>query len=316
MFIVVGTTGIECEKLFTDQDFRRIKRLRKRAEEEKRLAEESKKGYQPTPDRKFNFLEEREKLKRMTHEIDRKFERKLDDDDDEGDDEGEEEDGDEEGEEEDENMEFGDEEVMDEEEIEDGDIEGEEEEDGDEEGEGEDGEEEGEEEEGEMDEEVVEKGRKKPEKVGKGRSRPNKNEFVADQNELDDDDDEINSSFFDESDSVDIDESRNTFLSASSIYNKDMIKRKTTRDQIKAQKAQNREEHLKLKVGHKIKNRGRLTNQQKKKNNPYQMFIQKKKLTSRLIDLKKAQKRIGKKLQKGHMRSGSRLGKGSGKKFN
>lgn len=125
--------------------------------------------------------------------------------------------------------------------------------------------------------------------------------------------DEVNSSFFDESDSEDQPaDPRSSFLSASAIYDKDKIRRKLTRDDIKKQKENNRDEQKAKKVGHKLKNRGRLTNQQKRKNNPYQMFIQKKRLQNRLIDLKKAQKKIAKKQQKGHCRA--RLGKSKNKK--
>lgn len=111
--------------------------------------------------------------------------------------------------------------------------------------------------------------------------------------------------------SQDITKPSSTFLSPYSIYDPEKIKKKMTREDIKKQKTLNRNEHKQRKLGSKLKERGRLTNQQKKKNNPYQMFIQKKRLTRRLQDLKSAKKQTTRKLQKGHSRV--KLGSGKGK---
>jgi hypothetical protein len=257
----------------------------------------------------FNFEDERKRLKKLAVNIQHKFDRKStkdpssrgapEEDDDmdleaaeEGDDE---------------MVELGEEEMelMDEDELEGEEEEGDAE--GEEEGEEEEGLEDGEEE--AMLEEALEQG----EGPKKKQAGPKKvvNELELAQEEPNSD--EVNSSFFEESDSEDEPaDPRSSFLSASAIYDKDKIRRKLTRDDIRKQKERNRDEQKEKKVGHKLKNRGRLTNQQKRKNNPYQMFIQKKRLQNRLIDLKKAQKKIAKKQQKGHCRA--RLGKSKNKK--
>ncbi len=207
----------------------------------------------------------------------------------------------------DEMLELGEEEMelMDEDELEGEEEEGDAE--GEEEGEEEEGLEDGEEE--AMLEEALEQGEGPKKKQAGAKKVVNELELAQEEPNSD----EVNSSFFEESDSEDEPaDPRSSFLSASAIYDKDKIRRKLTRDDIRKQKERNRDEQKEKKVGHKLKNRGRLTNQQKRKNNPYQMFIQKKRLQNRLIDLKKAQKKIAKKQQKGHCRA--RLGKSKNKK--
>ena len=301
---LVGTTNIECERLLTDEDFKKIKRLKKRALEEKELAAK-KKGSGPSIHMpSFDFLEEREKLKKMTHEMNEKFDQEEDDEDgaEEGDDEGEIIEGsDFEGEEEFEGGEEGDEEAMDEEIIEedemmfeDGDEEGDEEIDED------DGDEEGDEEMDDGDEVVV-----KGKKIEK---RPSEKK-----NKRDTEDHEVSSSFYDDSESEEsFSDPRTSFLSTNAIFDPEKVKKRKTLQEIKQGKKENRDEHLKKKLGTKIKARGRLTNQQKKKNNPFQMFIQKKRLQNRLQDLKKASKRTQKKLHKGQKPRS--LGKAFGRK--
>ena len=249
----------------------------------------------------FNFLEERAKLKTMAKEMMRKAEKQMDQEDiEEGDDEmmeGEEEmmEGDEEMIDDDEG------EILEEDEM---DLEGMEE--GDEEEMGEEGDEEemGEEDEENEGEQTV---NMKGKKLEQGKDN---NKKVAKKK---DDEAEINSSFYDDSESEDAKpiDPRSYFLSTSSIYDRDKNKRRQTREDIKKGKQENREEHLKKKLGHKLKERGRLTNQAKKKNNPYQMFIQKKRLQNRLLDLKKASRNTKKK-QKGQ--SPRNLGKSFGRK--
>ena len=308
----MGTKGIECERILTDADFKKIKRLKKRLEEEKAEKDRNENlGDFALHRPSFNFEEERRRLKSLEKTIQQKFDRKSTrDPSSRGAPEEEEEEevmdleAAEEGD--DEMLEFGEEEMeeLDEEELEgleegEDDIEGEEEE-GDFEGEEEDleaGESDG------MEEEELQA------------PKPAKQRQAAElEAEASNNSDEVNSSFFDESESSEQPaDPRSSFLSASAIYDKDKIRRKLTRDDIKKQKERNRDEQKQKKVGHKLKNRGRLTNQQKRKNNPYQMFIQKKRLQNRLIDLKKAQKKIAKKQQKGHCRA--RLGKSKNKKI-
>jgi len=303
----VGTASVECDRILTDQDFKMIKHLRKKQAEEQAAKNNPRTGAAPAihmPE--FDFLQERSKLKSMTQKMQRDFEedhRKefraqnrrglMQEEDLDGEEEGDEED-DEEGDEE------GDEEMlegMDEEEL-DGDIEGEEEDDGDEEGD--------EEEDG--DEEEIEIGEDEGEIIEEA-------DFEKMRSDDEDDSDMVGSSFYDESDSQEEFNPSAGFLQSSSILNRDTFKRKVTKDQIKIVKAEQREEHKKLKLGAKIKQRGRLTNRQKQKNNPYQMFIQKKRLQNRLKDMKaEMKKKKNSRAQKGHQRS-NRLGKGKGKKF-
>jgi hypothetical protein len=304
----VGTESIECDRILTDEDFKMMKRLRKQKAADTAEKNNPRLGAAPAihmPD--FDFLSERTKLKKLSQKMQREFEedhrreekaaRRLE----AGEVDGEEEEDDEDAEEE----EFGEEEEleeagMDEEEIEGEDEDGMDEEeiedDGDEEED--DGEIEGDE---EGDEEELEIGEDDGEVIEKTATE-------------DDDSDMVGSSFYEESESEDFQPSSG-FLQASSILNRDTFKRKVTRDQIKLVKAEQRDEHKKLKLGAKIKQRGRLTNRQKQKNNPYQMFIQKKKLQNRLKDLKKEQKmKKFSKNHKGHQRS-NRLGKSGAKKF-
>ena len=314
----MGTKGIECERILTDADFKKIKRLKKRLEEEKAEKDRNENlGDFALHRPSFNFEEERRRLKSLEKTIQQKFDRKSTrDPSSRGAPEEEEEEevmdleAAEEGD--DEMLEFGEEEM---EELDEDDIEGEEGED-DIEGEEEEGDFEGEEEDLEagesdgMEEEELQAPKPAKQRQAAGPARQLRNELEA---EASNNSDEVNSSFFDESESSEQPaDPRSSFLSASAIYDKDKIRRKLTRDDIKKQKERNRDEQKQKKVGHKLKNRGRLTNQQKRKNNPYQMFIQKKRLQSRLIDLKKAQKKIAKKQQKGHCRA--RLGKSKNKK--
>lgn len=290
----MGTTSVETDRLLTDADFRVIRRLKKRAVEA-RDAEDEEQGeglamHMPN----FDFMEERERLKRMTEAM-REVELNYDDG------EGEDEDADDEmdGEEEEE-LDFEGGEIIEEDEFEGAEEmleDGEEEDDGDEEGAEEDDEEESE----EGHQEVVVKG-KKIEQIPKAVTKK-----VIVKKEI-----EINSSFYDDSDSSqDINEDyRNTFLSATSIYDPDKNKRRQTKDQIKVGKKEIRDEHKKLKLGNKMKERGRLTNNLKKKNNPFQMFIQKRRLKHRLDDLKKAERKTKSKLQRGH--NPRKLGKAVG----
>lgn len=276
----MGTTNVECERLLTDADFKKIRKLKKRALEEKQLALEEKEGGPSIHMPSFNFMEEREKLKKLTHEMNTRMDKEADyDGTEEADDEGEIIEGsDFEGDEEE--FEEGDEEGMDEEEIiEEGDMmfEDGEEEDGDEE--------EGDEEDSEN--EVVVKGKKIEKKPIDKKKR---GEIVEEEEESSSDLSESEEPFADP---------RTSFLSTSNIYDPDKNKRRKNLEEIKRGKRENREEHLKKKLGTKIKERGRLTNQQKKKNNPFQMFIQKKRLENRLKDLKSANKRTNKKLHKG-----------------
>lgn len=269
----------------------------------------------------FDFFEERNKLKEMTKQMNRQhmLEEEALSDENEGMDEEEidgEHEGMEEGDEEEdfEGLEEGDEEM-----LEEGDMEGEEEFDGEEE----EDEEEGMEEEDDKPSKPV---TKKQQPISKGKkieaaqkgSKNGKKHFREDEQEDVRDDeasgDEVNSSFYDESESESEEDPRNSFLSSSAIFDPNISKKRLTRDQIKLQKADNRAEHLSKKAGHKIKSRGRLTNQQKKKNNPYQMFIQKRRLDNRLKDLKKANKKGNKNMkQAGHTQS-RKLGKTLGKK--
>jgi hypothetical protein len=320
----VGTNGIECERILTDADFKKIKRMKKKLEEEK--AEKAKNenlGDYALHRPAFNFEDERRRLKSLEVSIQQKFDRKSTRDPSsrgapEDEEEEEEEDMDLEAAEEgdDEMLEFEEGELEGEEEE--GDLEGEdeeldgEEEEGDEEG-GFDGEEEDLEEAGSggMEEEELEE--PQPSSKKRQAAAPRKAEKQPSLSEEGSNSDEVHSSYFDESESEEQPmDPRSTFLSASAIYDRDKIRRKLTRDDIKKQKERNRDEQKQKKVGHKLKNRGRLTNQQKRKNNPYQMFIQKKRLQNRLIDLKKAQKKIAKKQQKGHCRA--RLGRSKNKK--
>ncbi len=260
----------------------------------------------------FNFEEERRRLKKLELNIQQKFDRKSTKDPSsrgapEEDDQVEEDidlEAAEEGD--DEMLEF------DEDELE-GDEEGEEEE---LDGEEEEGDFDGEEEELQAGESGMEEEELDEPNPNKKNGKPNAAKKILDEINLSEaasNSDEVNSSFFDESESEEPPaDPRSTFLSASAIFDKDKIRRKLTRDDIKKQKERNRDEQKQKKIGHKLKDRGRLTNQQKRKNNPYQMFIQKKRLQSRLIDLKKAQKKIAKKQQKGHCRA--RLGKSKNKK--
>lgn len=292
----MGTKNIECERLLTDEDFKKIKKLKKRAAEEKLLAAKNDNAGPSIHMPSFDFMEERERLKKMANEMmehDSANDDGVEEADDEGDivEEDEFEGMDEEGDEED--MEG-----MDEEENEGSDNiefeEGEEED-------GEDGED-GEEEEDNDDEEdtnVVVKGKKI--------------EVKAKKNKRDLEEPEVNSSFYDDSESEEeLNDPRAGFLSVNSIYDPERVKKRKNLQQIKQEKKENRDEHLKKKMGHKIKARGRLTNQQKKKNNPFQMFIQKKRLEGRLKDLKKANKHTQRKMQKGH--SPRKLGKSFGRK--
>lgn len=287
----MGTKAVECERLLTDEDFKKIKRLKKKAQEERELAKMNANSgpsiHMPT----FDFLEERERLKKMTNDMENEaFEDECSHDgaeegDDEMDMEGEEEiefeDGDiveeEDMEEESGSGEIdeeGDEEMMEEE------LEGEEEFEGDEEDDLE--------EEDEEEETVVTKGKKIEKKaVKKGKKKPV-------------DDFEVNSSFYDDSESEELEDPSRAFLSSTAIYNPEKVKKRKTLDQIKNEKKEHREEQKQKKLSHKIKERGRLTNKLKKKNNPFQMFIQKRRMENRLKDLKKASKKIKSKLHKGH----------------
>lgn len=291
---------MECERQLTDEDFRKIKKLKKRALEEKMLASRQKDHGPSIHMPSFDFLEEREKLKKMTQDM-------MQGMDEEGDSEGGLEEADDEGEiiegsefEGEEEMDEGDEEAMDEEGLEEGDMMFEE---GDEEGDEEmDGLEEEEDEDEEGESEVVVKG-KKIEQVSKKRNKRGAKE-----------EEEANSSFYD-SDSEDdesIADPRTSFLSTNAIFDPERVKKRKSYQEIKQGKKDNREEHLQKKMGHKIKARGRLTNQQKRKNNPFQMSIQKKRLESRLKDLKKASKKTQRKMQKGH--KPRKLGKSFGRK--
>lgn len=125
---------------------------------------------------------------------------------------------------------------------------------------------------------------------------------------------EPNSSFYDDSDesSESFGDPRTSFLSTSAIFDADKVKKRKTLQDIKQGKKDNRDEHLQKKIGHKIKARGRLTNQQKRKNNPYQMSIQKKRMENRLKDLKSASRKTNRKLQKGQRPRS--LGKAFGRK--
>ena len=81
---LVGTTSVETDRLLTDADFRVIRRLKKRALEA-RDAEDEEQGeglamHMPN----FDFMEERERLKRMTEAM---REEELNYDDGEGEDE-------------------------------------------------------------------------------------------------------------------------------------------------------------------------------------------------------------------------------------
>lgn len=294
----MGTKNIECERLLTDADFKKIKKLKKRAAEEKLLAAKNDNAGPSIHMPSFDFMEERERLKKMAQEMnerDSDHEEAMEEADDEGDvlEEDEFEGMDEEGG----DGEEGDEEDlegMDEEELEGSDnIEFE---DGDEE---EDGEEEEEEDDDEEDTNVVVKGKKIEVKKKK--------------NKRDLEEPEVNSSFYDDSESEEeLNDPRAGFLSVNNIYDPERVKKRKNLQQIKQEKKENRDEHLKKKMGHKIKERGRLTNQQKKKNNPFQMFIQKKRLEGRLKDLKKANKHTQRKVQKGH--TPRKLGKSFGRK--
>lgn len=299
----MGTSNVECERLLTDEDFRKIRKLKKRAAEEKSLAHQNKSLGPSIHMPSFNFLEEREKLKKMTNEMNKNedSDEGMEEADDEGEiiegsdfegEEGLEEDG----------------EGMDEEDIgdeEDGEMMFEEDADGDEEGDEED--EEGEEEDEEEESEVVVKGKK----IEKGNKKDRRK--AKDDNEEIIEEEEAGSSFFDDTESDEpFDDPRTSFLSSTAIYDPDKVKKRMTLQDIKQGKKDNRDEHLKKKLGHKIKERGRLTNVQKRKNNPFQMFIQKKRLENRLKDLKSASRKTNKKLQKG-MRPRS-LGKAFGRK--
>lgn len=296
----MGTASIECDRILTDQDFKMIKHLRKKQAEDQAAKNNPRTGAAPAihmPE--FNFLEERTKLKSMTQKMQREFEEdhrkeyhaekrlaemveenlgaeEAGDEEDDGDEEG-----------------F---ERMDEEDLEE--LDGEEEDDGDEEGDEED----------DGDEEEIEIGEDEGEIIEEA-------DFEKIKSDDDDDSDMVGSSFYDESDSQAEFNPSAGFLQSSSILNRDTFKRKVTKDQIKIVKAEQREEHKALKVGAKIKQRGRMTNRQKQKNNPYQMFIQKKRLQNRLTDMKaEMKKKKNSRAQKGHQRS-NRLGKGKGKKF-
>jgi hypothetical protein len=211
--------------------------------------------------------EREERYGKQTAEVDEGDEEEADGEEEEyeGDEEMDEEGMDEDGDEEMDEEELGDEEGMDEE-----DLGGEEEE-----GEGN--------EEGEMDEE--------------GMDYPTK---VMNQRKMDED--EVNSSFWDSSSELPEIDPTNTFLPKQAIYDPSRVKRRMSRLEIKDQKAANREEFKELKLGTKIKARGHLTNNLKRKNNPYQMFIQKRRLQNRMIDLKKELKKKKKNKQQGHSR--------------
>jgi hypothetical protein len=278
-----------------------MKRLRRKQAEANAEKNNPRIGAAPAihmPD--FDFLNERTKLKKLSQKMQREFEEdhrreeRASMKNEDAQEEGEEEDGDEED--------FGEEEEVDEIGMDEEDIEGVEEDEMDEEEideEGVDGDIECEEED-EGDEEELEIGENDGEIIEKTASE--------------DDSDLVGSSFYEESESEEYQPSSG-FLQASSILNRDTFKRKVTKDQIKLVKAEQRDDHKKLKLGAKIKQRGRLTNRQKQKNNPYQMFIQKKKLQNRLKDLKKEQKtKKNSKNFKGHQRS-NRLGKSGAKKF-
>lgn len=300
----MGTASVECDRILTDQDFKMIKHLRKKQAEEQAAKNNPRTGAAPAihmPE--FNFLEERSKLKSLTQKMQREFDEDLrqelrgsrrgqmEEEDDDADEEGEEED-EEGGEEADEEMLEG----MDEEDLEE--LDGEEE-DGDDE--------DGDEEEDDGEEEELEIGEDEGEIIEEADFEKMKSD--------EEDSDMVGSSFYDESDSQEDFNPSAGFLQSSSILNRDTFKRKITKDQIKLVKAEQREEHKKLKLGAKIKQRGRLTNRQKQKNNPYQMFIQKKRLQNRLKDLKsEMKKKKNSRAQKGHQRS-NRLGKSKGKKF-
>lgn len=116
------------------------------------------------------------------------------------------------------------------------------------------------------------------------------------------DEDEVNSSFWDSSSELPEIDPATTFLPKQAIFDPSRNKRRLSRLEIKDQKAANREEFKELKLGTKIKARGHLTNNLKRKNNPYQMFIQKRRLQNRMIDLKKELKKNKSKKQQGHSR--------------
>lgn len=324
----LGTKNIECERLLTDDDFKKIRRLKKKAEEEKEMKKLQKNiGDGPSIHMPgFNFLEERQRLKEMSHRMKKKMEREELEGEEEGDSEEEDmdgeiiEEGDFDGEEEegmDEEDFEGDDEMVDEldgEVIEEGEFDEDDDEDGEEEDD-EDGEEEEEEEEVDM---YKKKPSVKAEPKKKKDVKDSKKKTVTKQPRKADDGEEsnseVNSSFYDESSSEERVDHRASFLSSSAIFDRNNLKKKWSRDEIKKMKADNREEHLEKKMGQKIKQRGRLTNQQKKKNNPYQMFIQKQRLQNRLKDLKAAHRKIKDKNFKGHQRSKNRLGKSGPKK--
>lgn len=232
----------------------------------------------------FDYLEERQRLKNMTIDLQNAAE---DDDEEYGDDEMSE------GDEEEGELDFEGGEI-----IEEGDMEdGEEEmdlEDGEEEMDLEDGDEEDDEDEEDEEgsQEVVVKGKKLEQKPKDKKALAAKKKAEV----------EVNSSFYDDSDSSDEVRSdpRSTFLSASDIYDSQKNKRRQTREEIKLSKKDIRDDQKKLKLSSKIKERGRLTNNLKKKNNPFQMFIQKRRLQHRLDDLKKAERKTkGRIVQKG-----------------
>ena len=201
--------------LLTDADFKKIKRLKKRQEDERLMKQangpknEQLAVHMPG----FNFMEKRNELKMMTNAM----RKKMDQEEEEGLEEGDEE-GDEEGEE-------GDEEGMDEEDM--GDEEGEEEgeymdEEGEEEDDGE--------EEGGMEEEELDLYRK-PSGNNKKKAPNTKNskKFKEDEvKEAEPQEDEINSSFFDESDEEN--DPRAGFLSSNAIFDPEVSKKRATRD--------------------------------------------------------------------------------------
>ena len=214
----MGTTNIECERLLTDADFKKIRKLKKRAIEEKQLASEARESGPSIHMPNFNFMEEREKLKKLTHEMNTRMDRDSDAGAEEADDEG-----DLEGEEED--LEEGGEEAMDEEIIEEEDMEFEE---GDEEGdeeEGEEGDEEGDEEELEEDSEneVVVKGKKIEKRPIDKKKRK---ESVEEEKE------EESSSEESESEEPFADP-RTSFLSTVNIFDPDRVKKRATLQAIK-----------------------------------------------------------------------------------
>lgn len=291
----MGTKSIETERLLTDKDFKAIRRLKKRAAEDREAQNEKPNAGPAMHMPNFDFMEERERLKKMTAEL-KRAENALDHEDygmEEADDELE---GDEEDMEGGEEMDLEDGEFIDESDMEEGDeemleedLEGEEEMEEDEEDD-------------EGSQEVVVQGKKIEQK-------PKKKETTAAKRKQEV---EINSSFYDDSDSSDAhnDDPRTTFLSANAIYDPDKIKRRQTKEQIKIGKQEIREEHKKLKLGHKMKERGRLTNNLKRKNNPFQMYIAKRRLQHRLEDLKRAARNTNSKLHKG--KKPRKLGKAFG----